>query len=107
MNETPPDIGRSPFDEWCWRRGLELRDVADGLALAAVDIRRQTGREIRAPSIETVRRIRLPFTDGARRVPASDVVELIHRFTAGEITAGSFYPEHLRGAAAAPTARVA
>lgn len=101
MAHPPEEIGRNEFDEWCWRRGLELRDVVDGLALAAAQIARETGRELKAPSIETVRLIRLPFSDGRRRVPAAGVVELIHRFTGGEVVAAHFYPPQQRGDPAA------
>lgn len=96
------EVGRNEFDEWCWRRGLQLRDIVDGLKLAAETIRSETGRELRAPSIETVRLICLPFTDGRRRVPGEGVVELIHHFTDGAIIAAHFYPESLRGSALTP-----
>lgn len=99
MTETPKEIGRHEFDEWCWRRGLELRDVCAGLEAAAVRLQQRTGRALRAPSHETVRLIRLPFSDERRRVPGAEVVELIHEFTGGEIVAAHFYPEHLRGSA--------
>lgn len=98
MVETPEEIGRNEFDEWCWRRGLDLRAIADGLALEAAKLKAETGRDIRPPSIETVRLIRLPFTDARRRVPGPEVLELIQRFTAGAIIAAHFYPHHMRGA---------
>lgn len=97
MPGTPEEIGRNEFDEWCWRRGLQLRDIVDGLRVAALAICRETGRELRVPSIETVRLICLPFSDPRRRVPGGEVLELIHRFTAGAILAAHFYPAHLRG----------
>jgi hypothetical protein len=99
MSEPPVEIGRSEFDEWCWRRGLGLRDVVEGLRAAAIALGRPTQR---IPSIETVRLIRLPFSDPARRVPGRDVVELIHAFTGGAIVAGHFYPPHLRGQPVTP-----
>lgn len=99
MVETPEEIGRNEFDEWCWRRGLDLRQVRDGLRAAAARLGRP---EARAPSIETIRLIRLPFSDPARRVPAPEVVELIHAMTEGAIVAGHFYPPHLRGQARQP-----
>jgi hypothetical protein len=94
-----PEVGRNEFDEWCWRRGLTLRDIVDGLKFSAEEIRRKGGRDLKAPSIETVRLICLPFSDGRRRVPGEGVVELIHHFTGGAIVAAHFYPEGLRGAA--------
>lgn len=98
MVQAPSEIGRNEFDTWCWRRGLELREVQDGLSCAAQEIKRKSGRELKVPSIETIRLIRLPFSAGEkRRVPGRDVLELIYEFTAGEIIAAHFYPPHHRG----------
>lgn len=104
MAETPAEIGRNGFDEWCWRRGLDLRGTVEGLRSAAIAMGFD-GEEIarRVPSIETVRLIRLPFTDPRRRVPGKDLAELIHAFTAGEVPPSAFYPEHLNTAPAAPS----
>jgi hypothetical protein len=97
LNETPNEIGRNEFDEWCWRRGLELRDVVDGLALVAARLTRETGRVVVAPSVETVRRIRMPFSDARRRVPSSDLIAMIKEYTGGAVVPAHFYPENLRG----------
>lgn len=103
MVQAPAEVGRNEFDEWCWRRGLELRDVVTGLQTAADRIARErVGPPPRVPSIETVRLIRLPFSDSRRRVPSQELVELIHAFTGGEITAAHFYPPHLRGSITQP-----
>lgn len=101
MAGTPDEIGRNEFDEWCWRRGLDLRAVSDGLKLVAARLSRDTGRLYRGPSLETVRWIRLPFSDPRRRVPGEDVLELIRHYTGGAILPAHFYPPHLRGAPAA------
>ncbi|MBX3482511.1 hypothetical protein [Phenylobacterium sp.] len=95
--EAPEEIGRNEFDEWCWKRGLELRDVVDGLAHVAATLSCESDRRLRVPSIETVRLIRLPFSDSRRRVPGVEVMELIHRFTEGAIVAAHFYPRDMRG----------
>lgn len=84
MSIPPPEIGRNEFDEWCWRRGLDLRQAAEPLGV----------------SIETVRRIRLPFTDPARRVPSKDLAERIYDYTAGAILPAHFFPSSMRGRAA-------
>lgn len=97
MAENLSEIGRNAFDEWCWRRGLELRDVVVGLQASAERLNAGTGRTLKAPSIETVRLIRLPFTDPRRRVPAAELMELIHDFTGAEIVAAHFYPGHAGG----------
>jgi hypothetical protein len=55
---------------------------------------------MRVPSIETVRLIRLPFSDPRRRVPWRDVLELIHDLhRRNAVVGGHFYPPHLRGEA--------
>lgn len=83
MTEPVAEIGRNKFDEWCWRRGLTLEPVAEAIGC----------------SIETVRKIRLPFSDDNRRVPGKELAERIVRFTAGAVTPADFYPSHLlRGA---------
>lgn len=92
MWRPPAEIGRNEFDEWCWRRGLTLQQVADGLASVAAE-RGLPG----APSHEHVRKIRLPFSDPARRVPAAELAELIYLFTGGAVVGAHFYPPHLRG----------
>lgn len=79
MIQPPPEVGRNKFDEWCWRRGLELKPLAEALGC----------------SIETVRKIRLPFSDAGRRVPRQQLVERIVAYTNGEIVAADFYPAHL------------
>lgn len=80
MDCKPPEIGRNKFDEWCWRRGVELREAAKSLDI----------------SIETVRRIRLPFSHKARRVPSAELAERIFAYTGGDVGPADFYPAHLR-----------
>lgn len=107
MSQTLAEVGRNEFDEWCWRRGLDLKDVVAGLAQASVRLAQDDGKDRCVPSIETVRRIRLPFSDPNRRVPAAELVELIHAYTDGAVIAAHFYPQNVRGtpALAAPEAR--
>lgn len=107
MTQTPAEVGRNEFDEWCWRRDLDLRAVVDGLQAVADRLHQADGRERRTPSIETVRLIRMPFSDKRRRVPSQELVELIHAYTGGEIIAAHFYPPHLRGQAGAVTSQAA
>lgn len=93
MAKPPAEIGRNKFDEWCWRRGLDLRGVSDALRQGAIAL----GRDPKlAPSIETVRLIRLPFTDPRRRVPAEPLIALIYAWTGGEIIPADFYPPQLQ-----------
>lgn len=75
MAEPPAEIGRNKFDEWCWRRGIELKPTAEALGC----------------SIETVRLIRLPFTDPRRRVPAEDLMQRIYEYTRGAVVPADFY----------------
>ena len=79
MTQSPAEVGRNKFDEWCWRRDLELKPVAAALGC----------------SIETVRKLRLPFTDLNRRVPKTELAQRIFDFTQGEVTPADFYPPHL------------
>ena len=97
MQATPREIGRNEFDDWCWRRGLDLRGVAAGLRATAERLERTDGAPRRVPSVETIRRVRLPFSHADRRVPATEMMELIKAFTGGEITPAHFYPPHIRG----------
>jgi hypothetical protein len=84
MAKTPAEIGRNKFDEWCWKRGLELKPLDAELGC----------------STETVRRIRLPFSDPGRRVPCDELMARIVEYTGREIGPADFYPPHLRGAGA-------
>ena len=79
MAALPAEVGRNKFDEFCWRRGLELKPVADALGC----------------SIETVRRIRLPFSHPDRRVPNDELMPRIVNFTQGLVGPPDFYPPHL------------
>lgn len=81
MTQPPPEIGRNEFDEWCWRRGIDLRAAADALDA----------------SVETIRLIRLPFSDSRRRVPAKELAERIFAYTAGDIVPAHFFPPNMRG----------
>lgn len=85
MTQPPAEVGRNKFDEWCWKRNLELKPVAEAIGC----------------SIETVRKIRLPFSDAKRRVPGKELAERIVAFTDGAVTPADFYPPHLlRGVSA-------
>jgi len=79
VNETPPEIGRNRFDEWCWRRGIELKPAAAALGV----------------SIETIRKIRMPFSDDRRRVPVKELAERIYDYTGGAVVPADFYPPHM------------
>lgn len=78
MPPAPKEIERNRFDEWCWRRGIDLRQAAEALDC----------------SIEQVRLIRMPFSDDRRRVPAKSLMERIVAYTEGAISVADFYPEH-------------
>lgn len=88
MAALPALIGRNKFDEWCWLRGLELKPIADALGC----------------SVETVRRIRLPFSHRDRRVPNDDLMPRIVTFTHGMVGPPDFYPPHLLRSEAADRA---
>lgn len=81
MTQPPQEIGRNEFDEWCWRRGIDLRAGAEALDA----------------SVETIRLIRLPFSDPKRRVPAKDLAERIYAFTSGVVIPAHFFPPSMRG----------
>lgn len=86
------DVGRNLFDEWCWRRNLTLNQVVALLRAAAEDLRAEVGRDLSVPSYETVRLVRLPFSDAARRVPGKDLMILITHMTGQEVQPADFYP---------------
>lgn len=76
MDPAPPPRPRPALDRFLSDRRISYRRAAAPL---------QT-------SHETVRLICLPFDDPARRVPNKALMERIYRWSAGEITANSFYP---------------
>lgn len=76
---APPPANRPKF--WRFYRERELTPALVGEEL---------GR-----SSEWVRLVSLPFDDPKRRVPDKDDVELIHRWSGGEIGAGDWYPAAL------------
>ena len=89
---SPHPVPRPAFARWIWERRLELKEVAVAIGC----------------SHEQVRLICLPFEDGRRRVPTSELLERIVAYTAGEIRPADFYPAHLNGASGmAPVAEAA
>lgn len=81
MSPAPAEIDRNKFDEWCWRRGIELREAALALGCSA----------------EQVRLMRLPFGHERRRVPNQELMARIVAWTEGAVCAADFYPPHMRG----------
>ena len=81
---APAPIGRTPFDRWCWERGLELKEIGEAIGC----------------SHEHVRAIRKPFGHPDRRVPSSRVMATIVEWTGGEIKPADFYPPELSADAA-------
>jgi hypothetical protein len=81
VNSAPPEVGRNEFDEFCWRRGVDLRAASKALGV----------------SMETIRLIRLPFSDARRRVPAKDLSTRIYLWTDGQVIPAHFFPPSMRG----------
>lgn len=73
----PPDPFYHPkFAVWCFERRLRLAPVAEAIEC----------------SIETARRIQLPFGDKDRRTPQPDLMNRIVSWTQGQVQPASFYP---------------
>lgn len=82
MQAQPPEpVARPAFARWIFDRDLTLHQVATEIGCSA----------------EQVRRYCLPFDHANRRIPDVRRMAAIVRFTAGEITAESFYPPEARG----------
>lgn len=74
----PPDpVCHPQFALWCFERRLKLREIAEAL---------------KPCSIETARRIQLPFGDENRRIPQPDLMNRIVTWTDGAVQPASFYP---------------
>jgi hypothetical protein len=71
---------------WMWERGLKPKD----------------GEAPLRKSYETIRRYCLPYTDPNRQVPDPETMELIVRWTGGEVTPPTFYPPELNGERRSP-----
>lgn len=85
MNASPNPQPRPKFAAWLWARGVKPAAAAEQLKC----------------SKQTVLNICQPFGDPRRTVPSEAILEKIVGWTAGEITAGDFYPPHLNGQLAA------
>ena len=84
MPGVPAPIQKPKLARWMFERNISNTDAARQL-----DCSRQT-----------VLNITQPFGSPSRTVPHEALMEKIVRWTAGEVTAGDFYPPHLNGQAA-------
>lgn len=81
MRAPPSPIERPKLALWLFDRGVTTAEAAEALGC----------------SEQTVLNMCKPFADAGRTVPREPLLAKIVAWTSGAVTAGDFYPAHLRG----------
>ena len=81
MRTPPSPVARPKLASWLFDRGINNAAAAEALGC----------------SEQTIINWCKAFGEPERTVPREDAMERIVAWTAGAVTAGDFYPAHLRG----------
>lgn len=81
MTPPPTPVSRPKLADWMYARNISVTQAAEHLNC----------------SRGTVQNIIAPFDATSRTVPREALMERIVAWTGGAVTAGDFYPPHLRG----------